>query len=86
MAVYEYECDKCGNFEITQKMSDKPLKKCPSCGGKVKKLISASSFVLKGRGWYTSDYAKKNTPDKSFDSMMKKTVEETAKEVTAPKH
>lgn len=82
MAVYEYECSNCGEFEVTQKMSDKPLKKCPKCGGKVKKLISSTSFVLKGGGWYASDYARQDTSHKRADSIMNKTIEETAREVT----
>jgi len=86
MAIYEYECSKCGKFEVNQKISDKPLKKCPKCSGKVKKLISASTFVLKGSGWYLTDYAKKSTPDKCFNSMLKKTVGETAKEINNTKH
>jgi putative FmdB family regulatory protein len=55
--VYEYECTKCNEkFEIMQKITDDPLKKCNSCGGKLKKLITNTSFVLKGSGWYVTDY------------------------------
>jgi putative FmdB family regulatory protein len=61
MPIYEYKCRKCGVFESIQKISDAPLKKCPTCKGKVEKLISQSSFVLKGSGWYATDYAKKST-------------------------
>ena len=43
-----------------QRFSDEPLKNCPDCGGELKKLISQSSFVLKGSGWYVTDYARKN--------------------------
>lgn len=58
MPVYEYECTKCGhNFEIIQKFNDAPLTMCSSCGGSLKKLISNTSFVLKGTGWYVTDYA-----------------------------
>jgi putative FmdB family regulatory protein len=61
MPIYEYECLKCGDVhEIIQKMSDKPLSKCPHCSGKLQKLISQSSFHLKGSGWYVTDYAKKS--------------------------
>jgi predicted nucleic acid-binding Zn ribbon protein len=42
-----------------QKMSDPPLKKCPTCGGSLAKVMSSTSFVLKGTGWYATDYAKK---------------------------
>ena len=59
MPIYEYECEKCrSTFEAMQAMSAKPLKNCnkSNCKGKVNRLVSASGFVLKGSGWYTSDY------------------------------
>jgi putative FmdB family regulatory protein len=59
MPVYEYECQKCGTFETTQRITEEPLSKCPTCKGKVKKLISNTSFQLKGTGWYITDYARK---------------------------
>ena len=67
MPIYEYQCSKCGEtFEIIQKVSDKPLTKCKFCEGKVERLISNSSFQLKGSGWYLTDYARK--PDSSKTS------------------
>jgi putative FmdB family regulatory protein len=60
MPIYEYKCEKCGTFEVTQRIIEKPLSKCPSCKGKVKKLISNTSFQLKGTGWYITDYARKD--------------------------
>ena len=59
MPIYEYQCQKCGTFEITQRITEKALAKCPTCKGKVKKLISNTSFQLKGTGWYVTDYARK---------------------------
>jgi len=59
MPIYEYQCQKCGTFEITQRITEKNLAKCPTCKGKVKKLISNTSFQLKGTGWYVTDYARK---------------------------
>lgn len=58
MPFYEYECPNCGyRDEVLQKISDKPLKKCPSCGKNgLKKLISAPVFRLKGSGWYETDF------------------------------
>ncbi len=57
MPVYEYECTKCRkHFEIMQKISDDPLTNCRECGGDLKKLITNTSFVLKGSGWYVTDY------------------------------
>jgi putative FmdB family regulatory protein len=65
MPIYEYVCAKCGHdFEIMQKFSDKALQKCPKCKGRVKKKISSSSFVLKGSGWYVTDYARKEKEKK----------------------
>lgn len=58
MPVYEYECEECGNrIEHWQKMSDPPLSKCNSCGGGMHKVISQTTFHLKGSGWYVTDYA-----------------------------
>ena len=60
MPVYEYGCSKCGQqTEFFQKISDPPLCKCELCNGKMKKLISQSTFHLKGTGWYVTDYASK---------------------------
>jgi putative FmdB family regulatory protein len=61
MPIYEYQCQKCGTFEVTQRITEKPLGKCPNCKGRVKKLISNTSFQLKGTGWYVTDYARKDT-------------------------
>ena len=62
MPVYEYECCKCNQVcEALQKVSDAPLKKCPHCGGKLKKIMSLNSFQLKGGGWYVTDYKGKNS-------------------------
>jgi putative FmdB family regulatory protein len=61
MPIYEYECSKCGRInEVFQKFSDKPLARCKHCSGKLQKLISHSSFHLKGTGWYITDYAGKS--------------------------
>ncbi|MBI2963801.1 MAG: zinc ribbon domain-containing protein [Deltaproteobacteria bacterium] len=60
MPIYEYNCDQCGTFELSQRITDKPLRRCPTCKGKVRKLISNTSFQLKGSGWYVSDYAGKD--------------------------
>ena len=59
MPIYEYECEKCRTtFEAMQAISARPLKNCnkSNCKGKVHRLVSASGFILKGSGWYTSDY------------------------------
>ena len=61
MPFYEYECTKCHHHtEVFQKISDPPITKCEKCKGKMKKLISQSTFHLKGSGWYVTDYASKS--------------------------
>src|SRR5208283_403288 len=62
MPIYEYRCEKCGKeFEEWQKFSDPVVDKCPTCGGKSRKLISRSTFALKGTGWYVTDYGRKDS-------------------------
>ena len=61
MPIYEYECSQCGRIkEALQKFSDKPLTRCEHCSGKLHKLVSHTSFHLKGTGWYVTDYANKS--------------------------
>ena len=67
MPIYEYQCAKCGTFEVTQRITEKPLGKCPTCKAKVKKLISNTSFQLKGTGWYITDYARKGNGESKTD-------------------
>ncbi|MFA5569861.1 MAG: FmdB family zinc ribbon protein [Sphaerochaetaceae bacterium] len=56
MPFYEYECASCHNqFEVHQSMSDEPLSICPACNGKVKRLISPTSVIFKGSGFYIND-------------------------------
>jgi putative FmdB family regulatory protein len=60
--LYEYQCKKCKHrFEKIQKFSDRPVKKCPECGGPVEQLLSAPAVQFKGSGWYVTDYARKGT-------------------------
>lgn len=59
MPIYEYRCPKCGDFDQMQKITEGPLKKCPTCKAKVTKLISNPAFHLKGAGWYITDYGRK---------------------------
>lgn len=61
MPIYEYECKECGRIqEVFQKMSEAPLTTCSHCQGKLHKILSHSSFHLKGSGWYVTDYGGKN--------------------------
>jgi putative FmdB family regulatory protein len=80
MPIYEYQCINCSKtIEVSQKISAPPLTECEHCTGKLKKIISQSSFQLKGTGWYTTDYAKKTGSDcsektkKSPDAASNKT-------------
>ena len=61
MPIYEYACAKCGEFEVNQRITEDPLKRCPTCRGKVKKLMSSTSFQLKGSGWYQTEYGSKKS-------------------------
>jgi putative FmdB family regulatory protein len=94
MPIYEYECTRCGQVEeVLQRFSDKPLTKCRSCAGKLHKLVSQSTFHLKGTGWYVTDYAnksadsgkpsKKNQKSKSTESESSDTVSKSEKKSSA---
>lgn len=63
MPIYEYRCKKCGKeFEIFQNISDPAIRTCKICKGPASRLISLSSFHLKGSGWYVTDYGGKKAP------------------------
>ncbi|MFZ0677609.1 FmdB family zinc ribbon protein [Candidatus Binatus sp.] len=68
MPIYEYKCNKCGVFEAMQGIKEAPLKKCPTCKSKIERQMSRGSFILKGSGWYATDYAKKSAPSTDSDS------------------
>ncbi len=69
MPLYEYECHQCKRrFELMQKFSDPPAETCRSCGGTVRRLISASAFQFKGTGWYVTDYARKSSGKEASSS------------------
>ena len=62
MPLYEYECKKCGkHFEKIERLQGPYLKKCPSCGGGVERLMSPPAIQFKGTGWYVTDYARGGT-------------------------
>jgi putative FmdB family regulatory protein len=69
MPIYEYACGGCGSeFEIEQRITEDPVKSCPRCRSrKVKRLISQTSFVLKGGGWYADLYSSSSGKDKPGD-------------------
>ncbi len=83
MPIYEYECEKCGAIEeVLQRFSDMPLVKCKQCSGKLHRLISHSSFHLKGSGWYVTDYASKS---QSCSAPPKTTADSSSKKPDEPK-
>ena len=84
MPIYEYGCEACGHqLEVTQKISDAPLKTCPECGkDALQKLISATAFVLKGGGWYKDGYGsadKNRRSEKQVTDRLQKAVDEDKK-------
>jgi putative FmdB family regulatory protein len=96
MPLYEYQCKKCGHrFEKIQKFSDKPIKKCPECGGPVEQLLSPPAVQFKGSGWYVTDYARKSqatsdsgskdSRDSKDAKKEEKKTESTSKETTSKK-
>lgn len=89
MPIYEYKCKKCGKeFEMFQGIADPAAKNCKFCKGPVHKLMSLSSFHLKGSGWYTTDYGGKKAPageNKKEESKSSETVEKTPPPSTAKK-
>ncbi len=86
MPIYEYRCEKCENqFEMLQKITAAPLKECPECGGPVHKLVSATSFILKGGGWYATDYGKNRKPEEKKTADVKKSVTKSEKSDTKAK-
>ncbi len=89
MPIHEYKCKTCGGrTEALQKLRDKPLQKCPKCGGPLVKLISSPAIQFKGSGFYITDYAHKNIPtkeEKARDSKPADKPVEKAPEKTGAK-
>jgi putative FmdB family regulatory protein len=89
MPTYEYECLKCRRvFEIRQRISEPALTVCDVCGGEVRRLLSAAPFILKGAGWYVTDYpsesrkqalqSEKSSSDKASDKASDKSSDKTS--------
>jgi putative FmdB family regulatory protein len=85
MPIYEYRCGACGQeHEALQKVSEPPLTKCPACGKpKLKKLLSAAGFQLKGSGWYATDF--KGASQKSAEKAEKKVEDKKSESKTETK-
>ncbi len=72
MPIHEYVCQTCGKkTEVVQGFREKPLKICPHCGGKLKKVISAPAIQFKGSGWYITDYARAKKEEKKEEKPEK---------------
>jgi putative FmdB family regulatory protein len=85
MPIYEYECTSCCNvFEVFQRMTENPLTACPDCSGSVKKLVSRSSFQLKGSGWYADGYSSKSSGGGGAASSDTATVPASKKTADSP--
>ena len=95
MPTYEYQCDACGRiFEIRQRISEPALTRCETCGGVIRRLLSAAPFILKGEGWYVTDYpsesrkkareSEKSAGDKSEKSAGDKKASAPAEKSSSP--
>lgn len=74
MPVYEYECEDCGKIvEIVQKISEPPVTECQHCAGRLHKIISKSTFHLKGAGWYVTDYKNRSSQTSTATTAEPKT-------------
>lgn len=93
MPLYEYQCAKCGKrTEKIENVSGPHLKKCPNCGGKVERVVSAPAIQFKGSGWYVTDYAGKSsaketaqTDSSGSDSSKDAAAKDSAAKDSAPK-
>jgi putative FmdB family regulatory protein len=86
MPIYEYGCPDCGHqFDALQKFSDDPITECPSCkANNVKKKISATSFVLKGSGWYKDHYGLKSGGDSAGSSTSSSSESSSSSTTSTP--
>ncbi len=64
MPTYEYACPSCGTYDVEQRITERALSACPRCGAEVRRLISRTSFALKGSGWYSDGYGSSSKADK----------------------
>lgn len=84
MLTYEYACDACHRvFEVRQRISDPPLGRCETCGGPIRRLLSPAPFILKGGGWYVTDYPSESRK-KAMDAEKASSPVAEAKSDTKP--
>lgn len=88
MPTYEYECESCHRvFEVQQRISEPPLTSCEQCGGAVRRLLSPAPFILKGGGWYVTDYpseARKKAVEAEKSSEKKPSGEQSSTSTGSP--
>jgi len=83
MPIYEYECSECGVFEVTQRITENNLEECPVFKRSLQRLLSRTSFSLKGSGWYKTDYTNYNKKEKeNGQEGIKSTTTKTKPEAT----
>jgi putative FmdB family regulatory protein len=84
--LYEYQCKKCKHkFEKIQKFSDRPIRKCPECGGLLEKVQHAPNVQFKGSGWYVTDYGGKSDKSKSDDASEKGSEKDKSEKASSEK-
>lgn len=85
MPIYEYQCPTCGVFEVVQKITEPTLRRCPTCKSGVERLVSRTSFVLRGSGWYATDYARAaNTESAGSDAANGKSPADSSTVASKP--
>lgn len=85
MPTYEYQCIDCGReFEVRQRISEPALTRCEQCGGSVKRLLSPAPFILKGGGWYVTDYPSESRKKALESEKSSGSTDGAAKKDTAP--
>lgn len=76
MPLYDYKCSKCGYiFEVQQKISEEPLKRCPKCKGHIRRIISPAGIIFKGSGFHVTDYGKRPKTEKKTEKKPEKKSE-----------
>ena len=83
MPIYEYQCEECGTrTEVLQRVGAPPIGACESCGGEMKRMVSAPAFQFKGTGWYVTDYARKGSSGNGESSAKTKAKTDGEKSAT----
>jgi putative FmdB family regulatory protein len=82
--TYDYRCDRCERtFEVRQRISEAPLTTCDRCGGPIRRLLAPAPFILKGGGWYVTDYPSEGRK-KGMEAEKKSSGDAAASPAPAP--